>query len=142
MPLPVFDELLDSVMSVTNDNRRHSSRQKSLLRGLAYLGNSPSAMNCLVRDISEVGARLKFAGPVFAPDMVELHIPVKNQTLRCRVKWREADEIGVAFLKEPTAKASDKELGQRVDELEAEIAQLKHMIRKLQRGTGAITDAA
>ena len=101
-------------------------------------------MNCIVRDISETGARLQFSGPVTAPDMIDLQIPAKNQTLHCRVSWREADEIGVHFATETAAAepASDDELSRRVGRLEAEIAQLKHLIKKLQRGTGAITDAA
>lgn len=125
-------------------NRRQMSRQKSLLRGLAYLGNSPSAMSCLVRDISEIGARLQFGGPVTVPDALDLHIPAKNQTLRCKVKWREADEIGVSFVVEAAAAppAGDEDLSQRVERLEAEIAQLKHMIKKLQRSASAVTDAA
>lgn len=126
-----------------SDERRQATRQKSLLRGLAYLGNSPSAMNCLVRDISDTGARLKFGGPVTAPDTLDLHIPTKNQTLRCKVKWREADEIGVGFINEAgAAPASDDELSQRVARLEAEIATLKQMIKKLQRTAGGMTDAA
>jgi hypothetical protein len=127
-----------------SNERRRATRQRSLLRGLAYLGNSPSAMNCVVRDISETGARLQFSGPVTAPDMIDLHIPAKNQTLHCRVSWREVDEIGVRFATEKaTAEpASDEELSQRVERLETEIAQLKHLIKKLQRTAGAITDAA
>lgn len=128
-----------------SDERRQAQRQKSLLRGLAYLGNSPSAMNCLVRDISGTGARLKFSGPITAPDTLDLHIPAKNQTLRCRVKWREADEIGITFINTTGVEgqpASDDELATRVKRLEAEIATLKQMIKKLQRSAGGITDAA
>lgn len=125
--------------------RRQTTRQKSLLRGLVYLGNSPSAVSCLVRDVSDTGARLKFGGPVTTPDTLELHIPTKNQVLRARVQWREADEIGVSFVSETGvtgAPAGDGELAARVQRLEGEIAALKQMIKKLQRATGAITDAA
>lgn len=127
-----------------SDERRQTTRQKSLLRGLAYLGNSPSAMNCLVRDVSDTGARLKFGGPINAPDTLDLHIPVRNQTLRCKVKWREVDEIGVGFITEAgtaTAPGGEEDLAARVERLEGEIAQLKQMIKRLTR-SNAITDAA
>lgn len=127
-----------------SDERRRATRQKSLLRGLVYLGNSPSAVNCLVRDVSETGARLKFAGPITVPDMLELHIPTKNQVLRGKVRWREPEEIGIAFLTENAVgggSPSEADLAYRVERLEAEIAQLKQIVRRLSRQAN-ITDAA
>jgi len=125
--------------------RRQASRQKSFLRGLVYLGNSPSAVSCLVRDMSDTGARLTFSAPIAATEMLELHIPVKGQTLHGKVKWREADEIGIAFVSdagvEPQS-ASDDELAVRVERLEGEIAALKQMVKRLQKTTTSITDAA
>ena len=125
--------------------RRHTSRQKSFLRGLVYLGNSPSAVSCLVRDMSDTGARLTFSAPIAATEMLELHIPVKGQTLRGKVKWREADEIGIAFVSDAGAEtppASDNELAVRVARLEGEIVALKQMVKRLQKATASITDAA
>ncbi len=125
--------------------RRQASRQKSFLRGLVYLGNSPSAVNCLVRDISDTGARLKFPGPIAVTETLELHIPVKGQTLRAKVKWREPDEIGIAFISDAGVEAqsaSDEKLAVRVARLESEIAALKQMIKRLQKATTSMTDAA
>ncbi len=125
--------------------RRQASRQKSFLRGLVYLGNSPSAVSCLVRDMSDTGARLTFSGPITATETLELHIPVKGQTLRGKVKWREADEIGVAFISDAGAEtpaAGDDELAVRVARLECEIVALKQMVKRLQKATTSITDAA
>lgn len=125
--------------------RRQASRQKSFLRGLVYLGNSPSAVSCLVRDLSDTGARLTFAEPVAATELLELHIPVKGQTLRGKVKWREADEIGIAFVSDTgaeTPSAGDDQLAVRVARLECEIVALKQLIKRLQKATASITDAA
>lgn len=125
--------------------RRQASRQKSFLRGLVYLGNSPSAVSCLVRDMSDTGARLTFSAPIAVTEMLELHIPVKGQTLRGKVKWREADEIGIAFIGDAGTEAqsaNDEELAVRVARLEGEIAALKQMIKRLQKTTTSVTDAA
>ena len=124
--------------------RRKASRQKSFLRGLVYLGNDPAAVDCLVRDISDTGARLTFSAPVAARETLELHIPVKGQMLRGKVKWRENNEIGIAFISDAgvgVQSASDDELEARVKRLEGEIVALKHMIKRLQRAA-SITDAA
>jgi len=125
--------------------RRQASRQKSFLRGLVYLGNSPSAVSCLVRDLSDTGARLTFSAPIAATEMLELYIPIKGQRLRGKVKWREADEIGIAFVSDAaveTPSVSGDELAVRVARLEGEIAALKQTIKRLQKATTSITDAA
>ena len=68
------------------------------------------------------------------PDNVELFIPNKQQTLRGRVQRRAPNEIGIAFevprSLEPR-RASDVELQDRVETLEAEIAALKRLVAKL-----------
>jgi hypothetical protein len=125
--------------------KRDAARKKSFLRGLVYFGNSPSATDCLVRDISETGARLKFSSPPASTDNLDLHIPVKGSTFHATVSWRNGDEIGVSFVTSAVADASpasDGELAARVARLEAEIAALKQLIKRLQKNTDAITDAA
>jgi hypothetical protein len=126
--------------------RRHAPRQKSFLHGFVYCGGNPSAVDCLVRDISDSGARLKFSsGQTPAGDIVDLHIPLKGQTFRGNVRWRQADEIGVAFVSAAvvdTTRSGGAELSDRVDRLEAEMAALKKLIKHLQKNTERKTVAA
>ena len=125
--------------------KRQAPRQKSFLRGLVYFSNSPSGTDCLVRDISESGARLKFSAPPTATENLELHIPVKGQTLHARVQWRDGDEIGIAFITDAAMDRSHSkgdELSIRVSKLEAEIASLKQLIKRLQKNNGNISDVA
>jgi hypothetical protein len=77
--------------------RRQSARQKSFLRGCVYFNKRRSTLDCLIRDISSEGARIIFSDSVNVPDIVELYIPQKEQTVRARVQWRHGDEIGLAF---------------------------------------------
>jgi len=111
--------------------RRQARRQKSFLRGFVYFDKRRGALSCLIRDLSEVGARIIFSEGVTIPDIVNLHIPQKDQTLRARVSWRRGDEIGLAF----TAAAADapdaNELMKRVAHLEAEILSLRRMLKRL-----------
>lgn len=110
--------------------RRNAPRQRSLLRGCIYFNNRRGAVDCMVRDLSESGARLTFAGTATIPDTIELYIPQKQQTLRGSVQWRKAGELGVAFVA-ADAETGDADLAERVQKLEAEIAALKRMIRKM-----------
>ena len=125
------------------ENRR-TSRHKSFLRGFMYIGKNPFPVECLVRDISDTGARLKYSGRILDSDIINLHIPNKGQILRARVKWREADEIGISFVSNSTMSgvvSDDGDLTDRVARLEAEIEALKQ-IDRLSKNTDGKTAAA
>jgi hypothetical protein len=114
--------------------RRVAPRQKSFLRGCIYFNNRRSVMDCLVRDLTEDGARVIFSHAVNVPDVVELYIPQKEQTLRARVKWRRGDDVGLDFTEPETAASpADTELAKRVAQLEAEVVALKRMVRQIRR---------
>ena len=122
--------------------RRIAPRQKSFLRGCIYFNNRRSAVDCLIRDISDTGARLIFSSTVAIPDVADLYIPQKEQTLRAHVQWRHGDEVGVAFA--PAGNASESaapeeggDLGERVQKLESEVAALRRIVRRLQAAVPA-----
>jgi hypothetical protein len=124
--------------------RRRVARQKSFLRGTIYYNNRINAVDCLVRDISPFGARLIFTDSVTTPDVLELHIPQKDQTLRVHVIWRHGQEAGVAFAQaaqvDPIAETGD--LAERVARLEMELAGLKRILKKLKTDAGPEFDVA
>lgn len=114
--------------------RRGSRRSKSFLRGFVYVSRKRGALACLIRDLSDKGARIIFSDTVTLPDVVELYIPQREQTLRARVQWRRNDEIGLAFtVSERAAEAppSAAEVAQRVAMLEAEIVSLRALLKRL-----------
>jgi len=65
-----------------------ATRQRTFLKGTLYYDNRRGSIECVVRDMSDSGARLTFDHPANVPDNVELFIPNKNQTLRARVQRR------------------------------------------------------
>ncbi len=114
--------------------RRGSRRSKSFLRGFVYVSRKRGALACLVRDLSEKGARIVFSDTVTLPDVVDLYIPQRDQTLRARVEWRRNDEIGLGFTateRSAEAPPSATEVVQRVAMLEAEIASLRVLLKRL-----------
>ena len=126
--------------------RRKTTRQKSFLRGMIYFNNRRNAADCLIRDISPYGARLIFSDAVTTPDVLDLYIPQKEQTLRVHVIWRHGQEAGVAFAQaatvEPVAEpgepgsSSGQALIERVARLEMEMAGLKRLLKKMKTDTG------
>ena len=111
-----------------------ATRHRTFLKGTLYYDNRRASIDCVIRDMSDSGARLTFDHPATVPDNVELFIPHKQQTLRARVQRRGPNEIGIAFeidrSLEPR-RVSDAELQQRVETLEAEITALKRLVAKL-----------
>lgn len=119
--------------------RRKASRQRSFLHGCIYFNNRRSAIDCLVRDVSPEGAKLIFSQTATIPDLVDLHIPQKEQMLRARVQWRAVGEVGVSFEVKPTGA---EDLAARVEQLEAEVAALKRLVKKLKADSASDIDAA
>jgi hypothetical protein len=121
--------------------RRGIKRQKSFLRGIVTFDKRRGGMNCLVRDLSDDGARIILSHAVTLPDVIELHIPQRGKTLRASVQWRRDDEIGLAF--EPPAAVTppqESDFRQRIAELEAEATALRRTIRRLRRENAGDSD--
>jgi hypothetical protein len=124
---------------------RNSRRLKSFLRGFVYFDKRRGAMSCLVRDLSVEGARVIFSEAVTIPDMINLHIPQKNQTMRARVTWRRGDEIGLGFsAADPAADPlpDSAELMKRVAQLEGEIASLRRVLKRMKGERQDLDDEA
>ena len=114
--------------------RRQAGRRKSFLRGLVYFDNKHGALSCLVRDLSDEGARIVLSENVTVPETFDLHILQRNQTLRARVTWRRGDEIGLGFpgaAAATEAKLDAAALARRVAELEGEIAALRKVLKRM-----------
>jgi hypothetical protein len=119
--------------------RRRVARQKSFLRGMIYFNNRRSAVDCLIRDISNQGARVIFSDAVQTPDVLDLYIPQKEQTLRAHVIWRHGTEVGVGFEQAPQPEQTTEvggDLTERVTRLEAELAVMKRILKKLKADAG------
>jgi hypothetical protein len=118
------------------NERRSVARQKSFLQGRIFFNNRRTSLDCLIRDISERGARLKFSSMVSTPDVVELHIPSKEESYRAKVQWRNGDEVGVCFGADESAPMlapgmPQPDLSVRVHQLEHELAVLQRKFNEL-----------
>ena len=128
------------------ENRRVSPRVKTFLRGCISYNKQAAAADCLVRDMSDTGAKLELSENVVIPYLIDLYIPKKDETLRANVLWRYGNLMGVAFTNsankrldhaadDVTAIAErapqDADLAERVQRIEAEVASLKRAIRNL-----------
>jgi len=84
-------------MSVEVATEKRSAERRRVFKG-AYISFSGlhSAIDCVVRNHSETGARLLVESTVGVPDAFEL-VRSGAPPRKCHVVWRQAAEIGVVF---------------------------------------------
>ncbi|WP_412758542.1 PilZ domain-containing protein [Methylobacterium radiotolerans] len=78
--------------------RRNTPRLRTYLGAKISFDASYCVVDCLVRDLSQNGAKLVLSETAILPGYFDLIVPKKGWTLRAELVWRGTDRIGVAFL--------------------------------------------
>ena len=76
---------------------RKSHRNRMLQGGKIVYGRSALLIDCMIRDRSDEGARLKVANAAEVPDRIRLFVIGENAVTAARVIWRSAREVGIEF---------------------------------------------
>jgi hypothetical protein len=118
------------------DDRRRSARSKSFLQGRILFNGGRSSIDCVIRDISESGARLKFSSALPTPDHFDLYIPNRDEHRPAYVQWRRDSDIGIAFDRaDPSLKPAPSEdrgdVLERLLSLEKEVVALRRLIAEM-----------
>ena len=79
------------------DEKRSSPRQRVLKSALVVFNDGRSTINCVVRNLSETGAKIKVDDVVGIPQRFDLALP-DTERRPCRVVWHAGAELGVVFL--------------------------------------------
>jgi len=78
--------------------RRRSRRMLRLKAGRIIFNDKQSVMSCQLRDLSDVGARLKFENTLGTPDEFIVNLPGITEGRWARRAWANLTDIGIAFL--------------------------------------------
>ena len=112
------------------DDRRKDTRDKVLFGGVASHETIP-AKECVVRDISEHGARLEFkSGARLPKDQISLAIARKGKSFLARIVWWRDNIVGVAFT-DPADQVPVSDLEERLRKSEKKKRQLQRRINDL-----------
>ena len=76
---------------------RLQPRRNTLIVATAVFDNGRTRLDCLIRNLSEGGAKLEFATVRGIPQSFDLLVP-GHRPHHCRVAWRALKELGVQFL--------------------------------------------
>ncbi len=78
--------------------RRKFVRHRTLKGGRVCFNNGSTFMDCLIRDISERGAKLCLPSVAGIPSEFVLAFDDGRPSRQCFAKWRRPNALGVEFL--------------------------------------------
>ncbi len=88
-----------TIASTPHGERRRADRHRVFKGARISFRGLHASINCVIRDYSDSGARLLVDSPIGVPDRFDL-VRDNAPTVECRVVWRKATQIGVAFISE------------------------------------------
>jgi hypothetical protein len=100
--------------------RRKFQRGRTYLGGRIAYDKPCTTDDCLVRNLSEDGAKLVFSGATMIPNEFELTLRESGEMRRVRIVWRRDVEAGVALAGPAAEPALPREAARRIRALEAD----------------------
>jgi len=89
--------------------KRRSHRQLLKYPAKIDTGDGTPPRHCVLTDISVTGARVIVQTPDQIPDRFTLVLAAEHGTRRrCTVVWREANQLGLEFIKIPAVKSGPR----------------------------------
>jgi hypothetical protein len=79
-----------------DSERRAAPRKRTLKGGRIAFNAGQSTIECVIRNLSETGAKLHVSSVIGIPPTFELLLS-DNSRRKCRVVWRSLQEMGVTF---------------------------------------------
>jgi hypothetical protein len=77
--------------------RRKHHRTRTLLGARIAFGRNFLTMDCVIRDLTPAGARLRLPSTFSVPATFNLLLDRDPRQRSCKVIWRSETELGVAF---------------------------------------------
>jgi len=121
--------------------RRALPRQKTFIKGRLYFNNRLNSTDCIIRDVTEKGARLEVPESVAIPDAFELYVPNRHEQFQARIEWRRGGTVGVTLSAESASKRKSEGEGARDQSLADRVAKLEETIAALQARLEVLEDA-
>jgi PilZ domain len=113
-------------------DRRQTPRDKVIYGGVAEIDEAGTVKDCVIRNISEKGARIEFGDTVnFSKERISLTIARKGRSLLAKIIWWRDNFVGVAFNSETPAALPVSDLEERLRRSEAKKQQLQRRINEL-----------
>jgi hypothetical protein len=112
------------------EDKRGAHRNRTFLKAELDVSGGLSSLGCIVKDLSDTGARLVLSDGVVLPETFRLRLPKPDRWVHVSVRWRRGEFVGVHFDDAPPASSSDESVNEaeRVRHLETEVARLRNLL--------------
>lgn len=113
-------------------DRRQSARDKVIYGATAEIDGRAGSRDCVVRNISESGARIEFGSTVRRPNkQILLTIAKKGRAFLASIIWWRDNFVGVAFRSEMACELPGSDLAERLRKSEKKKRELQRRINRL-----------
>jgi hypothetical protein len=113
-------------------DRRQGARDKVIYGGVAEVDGHDGSRDCVVRNISENGARIEFPNVAKLPkEKMSLTIARKGRSFLAKVVWWRDNFVGVAFSSEQPYDLPVSDIEERLRKSEKKKRQLQRRIDEL-----------
>ena len=109
------------------EQKRATSRVRTMFKAEIRYNDGLIRMPCIVRDISEGGARIELPSEVPVPEQFDLYLEKKRQTRAAAIRRVRGRVLHVAFNDTP-AQQTEPSIAERLKRLEADVAELRALV--------------
>ncbi len=85
-------------MQDRRNRERRSTPRSRVLKGAKVIIGQSSVIDCVVRNVTNTGARIRIPNTVDLPEVFDLTFDGGYSFRSCQVKWRSITETGVQFV--------------------------------------------
>ncbi|MCF6322438.1 MAG: PilZ domain-containing protein [Rhizobiaceae bacterium] len=78
--------------------KRICHRPRQFKGARILIGWENSTIDCILRDITDAGARLQLSFQFCVPNKFDLVVVRANDKFGCEIVWRQGNDIGVKFV--------------------------------------------
>lgn len=124
-------------MNTENDikDQRPASRVRTIMQGRIVFNNGSATLDCVIRNLSETGAKLELSSSVTIPDRFQLVIPRRSETRRARIVWHRDELMGIAFENAAEHTPEAGSMASRLKSAQDENARLRRCLAELKSQT-------
>src|SRR3954451_16944045 len=89
---------MTQIAPMLDPNQRAAPRMRTLIAARISFNNGQSALDCLIRNLSDTGAKLIVSAAATTAECFDLIVLQKSVTRRARIAWRRGEAIGVPLM--------------------------------------------
>ena len=89
--------MIEEAKTIPANHASRPMRRRVFNGAKVIFHNGASVIDCIVRDMSEHGAKIRMSRPTVLPGTIELLINRNNSVVPARVCWNKGTDAGLAF---------------------------------------------